>query len=76
MAHEAANGVEATYEGGTYRRGPTVFIVEWSGCECGGACEVAFSTRESAEKWVEEQEAKDMYPRAVDFYDIKEVELR
>lgn len=56
----------------------TVFIVEWTGCECGGACDVAFSSRELAEKWVNEEDAKQEanLPRTVDFYEIKEVELQ
>lgn len=54
----------------------TVFIIEMTGCEWGGAADAAFSTREKAEKWVAEQEAIDEYPKAVNYYSIKEVEIQ
>jgi hypothetical protein len=54
----------------------TVFIIEWPGCECGGACDVAFSTQEAAQTWVAEQEDAATHPKTVDYYEIKEVELQ
>lgn len=56
----------------------TVFIVEWTGCECGGASSVAFLTREAAERWIAEEEIEQNanLPRIVDYYEVKEVELR
>jgi hypothetical protein len=56
--------------------GDKVFIIEISGCEWGGVEDVAFSTREKAEQWVAKQEANDEYPKAVDFYEIKEVVIQ
>lgn len=56
----------------------TVFIVEWSGCECGGACEVAFTERQAAEWWVMTETAKQRADPPVirEYYEVKEVELR
>lgn len=31
-----------------------VFILEWSGCECGGTEKIAFTSREKAEAWIAE----------------------
>lgn len=53
--------------------GDTVFIIELTGCEWGGAADAAFTSREKAQAWCDADRAKDSFPYATDFYEIKEV---
>lgn len=54
----------------------TVFIIELTGCEWGGAADVAFSTREKAQAWIDNEVASDPPPCNVDYYEIKEVVIQ
>ena len=56
--------------------GDTVFIIELSGCEWGGAADAVFSTKEKAQAWCDADRAADSPPYAVDQYEIKEVVVR
>lgn len=56
--------------------GDTVFIIQITGVEWGGAAPVAFATREAAQAWCEADHAKDSPPYAVDYYEIKEVVIQ
>lgn len=61
-----------------------VFIIEWSGCECGGASRVAFDSMDKAEAWVASQMelispgSSYLIPHdiGIDGYEIFEVELQ
>ncbi len=58
-----------------------VYLIEWSGCECGGLERVAFDSREKAEKW--EYDNTETFGQSIyrwpkgnaDSYEIVEVEL-